>query len=117
MLEAGETSIDISPLFASNETMNIKQVINYCQDNYISPRSFIDIKAYQDVSYVFKELEIGTDYRSLVINFEGYFQDDRYIYLAVYVDLEFVNATLNNINDFYKSRISENPSKKQKKKH
>ena len=104
-LDEGEQNIDISPMFQSTKTQDIKQVIDWNLNNYISPRSFIDVKIYQDMAGSFQEIPFRIHFGSMTIELVTPAPDERYIYIAIYVDLGYVNNTLATITDMYEGRI------------
>lgn len=107
MLDEGEKEIDISPMFESNQTMNIKRVIQFCKDNYLSPSCFIDVKMYQENGGQYRAVPFYMHYESMTMELTtGGYTEDSYLYIAVYVDMEYVNTTMVSINELYKKRMT-----------
>ena len=111
MIDAHEKEFDIHTMFLSNKTEDIRKVINYCISHYISPKTFIDTHIYQDIGGVYTRIPCELEYQSkdkVLVKLGIDIPDEQYLYLGIYIDMEFMNNTLVSINEFNKNRISIN---------
>ena len=109
LLDLEERKIDLTPLFSGTD---IKRVIDDCLSNFISPKCFMDITIYRlnEKTNKYDVLESKMDYQTMEISFEDDTLIDEYIYIAVYMDKEYKNNTINNLENVDKNRVNSNQS-------
>ena len=107
MLDPHETSFDISPLFKSNKTEDINKVIDFCNKNYISPLTFIDIQIYREAAGNYIKVPFNFDYYKMGITLGEDLVDEQYLYIAIYIDKKYMNDTLSTLGEFQKTRLSD----------
>lgn len=108
MIDDNEDIFDIHEMFLSNQTTDIRKVINYCIGHYISPKVFIDLKIYKEMAGIYVDVPCELEYRSqdeILIKL-GEKLKSQYLYIGIYIDMEFVNNTAVDINEFKKDRLS-----------
>ena len=110
MVDTDEKEFDISPLFASNKTQDINAVRNFCLKNYISPKVFIDTQIYEEQAGSYTAVPFSIDYDTMKVTLGRPYKDNTNLYIAIYIDKNYMNDTLISINDFEKSRISDTKS-------
>lgn len=108
MMDEGDQTIDISPMFKSTTTQDINKVIQYNKMNYISQSICIDIKMYQDNGVAFSEIPFRVHYDSMTLELTAPVRYDKYMYMAIYADTNYINTTLATIGELYKNRIQVN---------
>lgn len=106
-LDKDERVIDISPMYASNKTQDIMSVVNYCNKNFISPKCFIEVRVYQNKAGYYQQINIGLNYKTMEMTLTGEFDENEYIYIAIYIDMQYMNETLITLGNFYENRISD----------
>ena len=107
MIDDGEDVFDIHEMFLSNQTTDIRKVINYCIGQYISPKVFIDLKIYKELAGTYVTVPCELEYRSqdeILIKL-GEKLPSQYLYIGIYIDMEFVNNTAVTVNEFNKNRL------------
>ena len=107
MLDPHEMHFDVSPLFRSNKTEDINKVREWCLKNYISPNVFIDIQIYQEFGGDYRAVPFNFDYVNMKVDLGQDLEDEQYLYIAIYIDKQYMNNTLVTINEFNKSRLSD----------
>ena len=83
------------------ENKEMKLVIDFTKDTFISPAIFLDIKMYNS----FKELDIKIDWENFII-YVNQKVNDLTSQITIYADLEYMNQQLENIFELDKSRLS-----------
>lgn len=110
--DEGETvvkSIDIKELFKSPPSVKVgtdlDTIISNSLKEHISPDNFIDIALYtSDTSSEYGRVKIKVDWENRVINILEDLKN-LYFYIAVYIDREYVNNKVIDIDNAYKSRL------------
>lgn len=107
MIDDDEDVFDIHEMFLSNQTTDIRKVINYCIGKYISPKVFIELKIYRELGGDYVEVPCELEYRSQdeILVKLGQKMKSQYLYIGIYIDMEFVNNTAIDINEFNKNRV------------
>ena len=113
-LEPFETKIDMGEIFKTNKTEDIQRVIDWCLENYISPRAFIDMQVYMEQAGHYMRIPCGYHFQEMKLELgERYYMDDKaFLYIGIYIDMKFLNETLITINDYYKSRLNRKKDKR-----
>ena len=109
MIDDNEDVFDIHEMFLSNQTTDIRKVINYCIGKYISPKVFIDLKIYRELAGDYIVVPCELEYRSqdeILIKL-GEKLPSQYLYIGIYIDMEFVNNTAVDVNEFNKNRLQQ----------
>lgn len=109
MTDEGENMFDIHEMFLSNQTTDIRKVINYCIGQYISPKVFIDFKLYREAAGDYVAVPCELEYRSQdeILVKLGVELEPQYLYIGIYIDMEFVNNTAITVNEFNKNRLQQ----------
>lgn len=79
---------------------DLRTVLEYDKQIFISPSTFMDIKLFNN----FKEKDIIVDWDKMTITTKAPV-DDKISYIAFYVDLEYMNTQLTNIEAYNKNRL------------
>ena len=82
---------------------SIRELIDYCNEQFLSPRIFLDIKLY-DVESNLIEYEI--DWKSLTIDINSNDKEYQKIAIAIYADNSFINETLVTLNNSNNIRLN-----------
>lgn len=107
MTDKDEKEFDIHEMFLSNQTTDIRKAINYCISQYISPKIFIDFKLYRECGGDYISVPCELEYRSQdeIIVKLGIDLEPQYLYIGIYIDMEYVNNTAITVNEFNKNRL------------
>lgn len=100
--DAGEEEIDLSPLFSGNH--NLLKVMRYTLANFISPDSFIEVRAYHN-----DDIAIGIrtrmDYRTGKLHILSELMEEENINIVVFADQAYINDTMVTVENYDKSRL------------
>lgn len=101
--DAGEKEIDLSPIFNGNH--NLLKVMRYNLSNFISPDSFIEVKAYHNDDIAIG-IETKMDYQTGILHILSDIYEDENINIVVFADQFYVNDTMITIENYDKNRLS-----------
>ena len=92
-------TIDIRPLFINE----LREVIEATKDAAITPARFINIMAFNYVSYI----QVGIDWQHMKLTFSEPLTSKE-IHFVVYIDKEYMHTVLGNIKMFRSARLRPN---------
>jgi hypothetical protein len=92
-------TIDIDPIFIRE----LREVIEATKDQAISPARFINIMAFNYLSYI----QVAIDWENMKLSFTEPLKSKE-IYFVVYIDKEYMHNTLGNIKLFKSARLRPN---------
>jgi hypothetical protein len=92
--------IGLSELFSGIGKGRLKEVADYTKSLYLSPSVFIEIKLFNDC----KEVETEIDWSTYTLKSKTALTNMK-SFIAIYVDLQYINEQQIEINKYKESRI------------
>ena len=105
--EPGETFIDISSLFESDQ-WPVSKVLKYDEHMGLSPEGFIEVRLFHshDNEYISGRLaKFHMDYKHMRIELDEELKKGMYYEIAIYADMKYVNNKLITMEVYEKSRV------------
>ncbi len=102
LCEKEEKYADLSELFTGSTSLH--EVMDNCLKNFISPQSFIDVRAYRNSDNACI-VHVKMDFESRKLLFLED-MDDEAINIVVYADRQYINETTISLNNYNNTRLT-----------
>lgn len=102
MTDDGEQEVDLSQLLYYNGT-NVKEVIKYNLERYLTPSNFLDIRVYKQEEPM--RISGKMDWENCKFIFDNPINETN-LEIVVYADKEYINNTISTIKNYSDSRIT-----------